>query len=461
MIKWILVCLLWGSWAVAAGPYNLVLMVSDDHGTDALGCYGNPVIQTPHLDALAEEGTRFPNAYCTSASCSASRSVILTGLQNHANGAYGHTHDFHHFSCFSDLETLPSLLKAAGYRTGRVGKQHYAPDELFSFDFSPKDRRSGRNDLALAEECREFIEGEEPFFLYWCSFDPHRSGRVVEDHPLRPNAFGNPAQSFAGDQEQTYTEEEVIVPSFLNDSPGTRAELAQYYQSVSRLDRGVGRLLQMLKESGKYENTVIMYISDNGSAFPGSKTTLYEPGAKLPCIVRVPGMAGGVVNDGLINWADILPTFLDFAGASTDVSRFHGQSFRGLLGTSDTAGWRNEVYASHTFHEITDYYPMRMIRTPRYKLIKNIAWQLPFPMASDLEESATWQAVKQEPTAPFGARTVDAFLNRPRYELYDLLNDPNEAVNLASNPEYQALVNELSGKLRQFQETTSDPWLNK
>jgi len=456
-----LVFLLWASCGHAAERYNLVLMVSDDHGREALGCYGNPVVKTPNLDALAEQGTRFSNAYCTSASCSASRSVILTGLQNHANGAYGHTHDYHHFSCFSDLDTLPSLLKAAGYRTGRVGKKHYAPDEIFPFDFSPKDRRSGRNDRALAEECREFIDGEEPFFLYWCSFDPHRSGRVVEEHPLRPNAFGNPDKPFSGDYEQTYTEDEVIVPPFLNDSPGTRAELAQYYQSVSRLDRGIGRLVQLLKDAGKYENTIIMYISDNGSAFPGSKTTLYEPGIRLPCIVRVPGMKGGVVNDGLISWADILPTFLDVAGETVERSLFHGQSFRGLLGTSDTTGWRNEVYASHTFHEITDYYPMRMIRTPRYKLIKNIAWQLPFPIASDLAESATWQAVSQDPAVPFGARTVGAFLNRPRYELYDLQNDPDESVNLAGNPEFRAVMDELCGKLRKFQETTRDPWLNK
>ena len=114
---------------------NIVLIVSDDHGREALGCYGNPVVDTPNLDALAADGVRFTNAFCTSASCAASRSVILTGLYNHANGTYGHTHGVHHFSCFNGVRTLPALIKEAGYRTGRVGKTHYAPEDIFPFDW--------------------------------------------------------------------------------------------------------------------------------------------------------------------------------------------------------------------------------------------------------------------------------------------------------------------------------------
>lgn len=440
---------------------NVVLMVSDDHGREALGCYGNPVVGTPNLDALAAEGTRFSNAFCTSASCTASRSAILTGLHNHANGAYGHTHGVHHFSCFDWVKSLPVFLKEAGYRTGRVGKKHYAPERVFPFDFNPEERYWDRDDLALAEESRTFIEGKEPFFLYWCSFDPHRNGKTVEDNPCKPDRFGNPEQSFSGDEERTYSEEKVIVPPFLSNTPEARAELAQYYQSVSRLDRGVGRLIDILKEEGKYENTVIIYISDNGSAFPGSKTTLYDPGMRLPCIVRAPGTKGGVVNDGLISWVDITPTILDFAGALSEDATFHGQSFRRLVGSDSANGWRRQIYASHTFHEITNYYPMRVIRTERYKFIWNIAWRLPFPFASDLWESATWSAVRRDRPEQFGARTVEAFLHRPRFELYDLKADPNETVNLARNPELQPLVQEFCEKIKQFQKETNDPWRHK
>ena len=121
--------------AGATARPNIVLIVADDHGKDALGCYGNPLIKTPALDRLAATGTLFTRAFCTTASCSASRSVILTGLHNHANGTYGHTHGKHHFSCFENVVTLPRMMSDAGYRTGRVGKKHYAPERAFPWDW--------------------------------------------------------------------------------------------------------------------------------------------------------------------------------------------------------------------------------------------------------------------------------------------------------------------------------------
>ena len=164
---------------------NIVLIVSDDHGREALGCYGNPVIETPNLDALAGDGVRFTNGFCTTASCAASRSVILTGQYNHANGTYGHTHAFHHFSCFDDVATLPRLMNKAGYLTACIGKKHFAPLSLYPFARDLGDDL-GRDDVAMAEACRDLITGsEEPFFLYWCSHNPHRSADVLEDHSTK------------------------------------------------------------------------------------------------------------------------------------------------------------------------------------------------------------------------------------------------------------------------------------
>ncbi len=445
------------------GRPNIVLIVADDHGREALGCYGNPAIRTPHLDALAGEGVRFTNAFCTTASCAASRSVILTGRQNHATGTYGHTHGCHHFSCFDDVQTLPARLKAAGYRTARFGKKHYAPDRLFPFDAGRPEKEFGRDDVRMAEACREVVRGGGPFFLYWCSFNPHRSGRL-EGHPLGPDAFGNPRESFPGDREERYSEDEVIVPRFLHDTPEVRAELAQYYQSISRLDRGVGRLLAVLREEGRLDDTVVIYVSDNGAAFPQAKTTLYDPGMRLPCIVRSPLHRNrGTTCDGLITWADITPTILDFAGAGPgpDGGDIHGRSFRGIIDQESPTGWREEIYASHTFHEITNYYPMRVLRTKRHKFIWNVAWKLDYSFASDLWESASWQAALRENAERFGARSVDAYVHRPRFELYDLEQDPDEIVNLAGRPEYEGLVGEFAAKLRKFQEDTGDPWLHK
>jgi len=461
---------------------NIVLMVSDDHGKDT-GSYGNPAIKTPHLDALAQDGVIFANSFCTTASCAASRSVILTGLYNHANGTYGHTHGCHHFSCFDNVVTLPALLNEAGYRTARVGKMHYAPERIFPFQEGHLAGRFGRDDVRMSEECRDFVRGEcneeeddRPFFLYWCSHNPHRGGGQIESHPCKPDRFGNPDKPFPGDEEMIYDDDEVFVPPYLPDTPETRAELAQYCQSVSRLDRGVGRLMQVLKEEGKYDNTVVIYISDNGPAFHGAKTTLYEPGMNLPCIVkshlasqrhalltsqRHALQNRGTSCDGLITWADLTPTILDFAGAYANPDAFHGDSFKDIIDQESPQDWREEAYAAHTFHEITNYYPMRVVRTQKYKFIWNIAHPLTYSSASDLWRAASWQGALRDGLVEYGRRTIDAYLHRPQFELFDLEQDPNEAVNLAEEPGYASLVEEFCGKLQKFQRETIDPWIHK
>ena len=298
----------------AAGR-NVVLVVTDDQGQDA-GCYGNPVIKTPHLDALAADGTRFTHAFCTTASCSASRSVILSGVHNHANGHYGHAHAYHKFSSYPDLKTLPVRLHDAGYHTVLVGKYHVLPEEVYKFETHL--RADSRNAVQMAEACREVIEqaDDRPFFLYFCTSDPHRGGGQVEDDPLHPDRFGNQPGGHPGVQEVEYDPRDVIVPDFLPDTPVCRAELAQYYQSVSRIDQGLGRLVEILKAAGEYDDTLIIYISDHGIAFPGAKTTVYEPGMRSPCVVRHPdARQRGVVNSAMISWVDLTPTILDFAGA--------------------------------------------------------------------------------------------------------------------------------------------------
>jgi len=319
----------------------------------------------------------------------------------------------------------------------------------------------GRDDVRMSETCRDFIHDETPFFLYWCSHNPHRAG-TRKSHPLQPNTFGNPPHPFPGDREQSYSSDSVIVPPFLSDIPEVRAELAQYYQSVSRLDRGVGRLVSMLEEEGKLDNTVILFVSDNGVAFPEAKTTLYDPGMRLPCIVRSPEhSSNGATCDGLITWADITPSVLDWADIDSPTDHVFGRSFRGILNHESPPEWRDEVYAAHSFHQITNYYPMRVLRTKRYKFIYNIAWKLDYPCASDLWQSPSWQAVRRDKATHFGVRSVDAYLHRPRFELYDLETDPNEIRNLADDPRQAQRVLDFIEKIKTFQKETKDPWLHK
>lgn len=442
-------------------PLNIVLIVSDDHGGEALGCYGNKVIQTPHLDALAAAGTRFTRAYCTTPSCAASRSVLLTGLHNHSNGTYGHTHGRFHFSCFEDTVSLPRLMKEAGYRTGRIGKKHYAPESVYPFDDHLFDHMIGRDDVRMAESCRNFVKCGDPFFLYFCSQNPHRANRVTS-HPLKPDTFGNPEEAFPGDEEQVYREEDVEVPPWLPDTLATRAELVQYYQSISRLDRGVGRLRQILEEEGVAENTVIIYLSDNGAAFPGSKINLYEPGVCLPLIVSSPEQSRrGIATNGLVAWYDIAPTILDYAGVAEKAAGMFGRSFRPIMEAEHPPDWRQEVYLSHTFHEISNYYPMRSVVTGQHKFIWNIAHPLTFSSASDLFASATWTAATKDQIEFYGARRMQDYLQRPAFELYDLEADPQETNNLVDSPEYAPLVEAFCEQLKSFQQETHDPWLHK
>jgi N-sulfoglucosamine sulfohydrolase len=460
--------------AVAAGPLpargatrnddkrpNIVLIVSDDHGRGDLGCYGNHAIRTPNMDALAAEGVRFTNAFCTTASCSASRSVILSGLHNHANGQYGLQHSYHHFIGFDTVRSLPVLLSDAGYRTVRIGKYHVSPEAVYKFDVHLPGNE--RNAVQMADNCRQLLESSDnrPFFLYFCTSDPHRGGGVADDLPQRPDRFGNRDQGQPGVEEVRYDPKDVLVPDFLPDIPECRAELAQYYQAVSRVDQGVGRLIAHLKAAGKYDNTIVIYISDNGIPFPGAKTTTYEPGLNLPCIVRTPGQRNkGIACDALVTWADLTPTILDFAGAAPRDYEFHGRSFAPLL-EGARADDRDTVYASHTFHEVTMYYPMRVVRERRFKLIWNIAHGLEYPFASDLWASATWQATLRDRAEHYGKRTVDAYLHRPAFELYDLQADPHEVNNLAGDPQHAEKLEQMKAKLKDFQKRTKDPWIVK
>lgn len=438
---------------------NIILFVTDDLSPD-MGCYGNDTIKTPHLDALASDGVRFSHAFCTTASCSASRSVILTGTHNHKNGHYGHEHSYHHFSSFQKTKSLPVRLSASGYRTGRIGKYHVAPESVYHFDNVLQG--NSRNAVEMANRVQPFVKADEkPFFLYFCTSDPHRGGSRP-DLPLTPNAFGNTPEGYPGVDEVLYSPEDVIVPPYLPDTPICRAELAQYYQSVSRIDQGMGRLAEVLKEAGVWDNTIVIFTSDHGIAFPGGKTTQYEPGLSIPMLVRDPRMQQrGTLNNAMVSLVDLTPTILDMAGADVPKKEFHGRSFLPIIGQQDPSGW-DVVYGSHTFHEIQMYYPMRTVRQRQYKLIWNIAHPLPYPFASDLWAAPTWQAqYDQGLQAMYGKRTVGRYIQRPEFELFDLQSDPHETTNLADDPQHADRLAKMQTELKRFQKQTGDPWIMK
>lgn len=415
---------------------NVLLYVVDDQGTNDAGCYGRTAIKTPGLDMLAENGTRFTNAFCAVSSCSPSRATILTGLHCHANGQYGLEHGVNHFSSFDRIKSLPVLLQQAGYRTAAIGKYHVAPQSVYRF----QQTLPGGSPVEMAEQCKTLFAEKtlSPFFLYFCTHEPHRP--------------------FTREGSDIIATEDVTIPPFLSDTPETREELAQYYMSIQRADRGLVRLIELLKETGRWEETLIVYLSDNGTPFPGAKTNLYDPGIKLPCVIRHPYQRKlGNASNAMVSWTDITPTILDLASITPKNCNFHGRSAKPILDQEDAPEW-DCVYASQCFHEITMYYPMRAVRTRRYKLIYNIAHRLEFPIAGDIWKSATWQSALRRKEKFIGKRSLDAYLNRPEFELYDLENDPDEIVNLANNPKHSDIFEQLKQKIVTFQKETEDPW---
>ena len=429
---------------------NVVLLIADDQGLD-LGCYGNPVIQTPNQDRLAARGVRFTHAFATVASCSPSRSVMFTGLFNHTSGQYGLSHDYHNFHAQPRVQSLPALLKEAGYRTGIVGKFHVKPESYYPFDYLVGGGQLGGNrDVArMAEKAKEFFteDPDTPFYLHVGFSDPHRAG----------SGFAN-ERDYQGIQRIRYSPSDIVLPSHLPDTPEARQEMAEYYESVSRLDQGIGLILEALEATGRDGDTLVIFVSDNGIPFPGAKTTLYEPGVHLPMIVSSPEPSRrGLVNHAMVSFIDLVPTILDWTGAPGPTYELPGRSILPILEQENAEGW-DEVFLSHTFHEVTMYYPVRAVRTRKHKYIKNLFPELTYPFPSDLWASATWQSILKGKLTHMGSRRVEDYLHRPAEELYDLENDPDEVKNLAADARYAPILRDLRGRLDDFQNRTDDPW---
>ncbi|KQS02355.1 sulfatase [Sphingomonas sp. Leaf357] len=427
---------------------NVLLLISDDQGLD-LGSYGVS-IRTPRIDTFARGATRFTNGFAAVSSCSPSRAVINTGLYTHQNGMYGLQHDVHHQSLLDGIETLPAMLRRAGYATALVGKKHVGPDSAFPYETELVPERSGIRDVReLAIAASSFIRASDdrPFFVTVAYSDPHRA--AVD--------YGND-RIWPGVKPAIYNPAKVPIPSHLPDIPAVRQDLAEYYESLSRLDTGIGMILDDLAATGRADDTLVIFCSDNGRPFPGAKTNLYDPGLHLPLIVRAPGHAGSV-NRAMVSWVDIAPTVLDFAGVAPPARyKLSGTSLLPLLGQPDAAG-RDTVFASHDFHEINQYYPMRSVRTHDHSYIANLAHPLDYPIAGDVAGSPSWKAIAADPAIRLGKRTQAAYLKRPAEELYDLARDPDELVNVAADPAYAGVLADLRQRLQTMRATTKDPWL--
>ncbi len=451
-------CLLTWSWltqAITERP-NVLLILSQDYGPK-LGCCDDPDARTPSLDRLAVAGGRFENAFVPYSVCSPSRACFRTGLYPHQNGQIGlATHKFAMYD--ADTPNLASILRVHGYRTGLIGKLHVNPEAAFPFDFRAIPSANFKREQSVAdyaaEAARFFSDStDSPWFLSVNFPDAHL--------PFLRQANGQPTHPQSAD-------EVMPMPWVGVNSPRLREQVANYYNCLARLDHGVGLLLTELDRTEHTGNTIVFYFGDHGAQFPRGKGTVYEGALRVPLIVRWPQVAEpGQVREDLVSTVDLLPTVL--RAARIDVpGNLPGYALQPLLTGSQPAQWPEYIFGFTTGSFPRACFVQHAIRDQRYKLISS-----PRPGTANLDAGTyldehhqhfvvSGATAEEQSSAPnFVQAAFIRWSHPPRYELYDLKEDPNEWYDLASDPAHDEVKTRLTKALRDLQERTGDPFLTK
>lgn len=435
---------------------NILWIVSEDNGPE-LGSYGDPFARTPNLDRLAAEGVRFANAFVPYALCSPSRAAFLTGLHPQQNGQLGLA--THHFEMYRhDTPNIVTRLRPAGYYTGLIGKLHINPAEAFPFDFQSVNlsnfQRKEPAD-AYVRKAEEFWKeaGDRSWFLSVNFPDAHL--------PFIRQAHGSPAHPQAAADVKP-------LPWVGADSERLRELTADYYNCMARLDDSVGLLLDALKKSGAAGNTLVVYFGDHGAQFPRAKHTVYDAGLRIPLLIRWPGHTlSGMVRSELVSTLDLLPTVLK--AASLPFNELPGRALQPLFGADRPAIWREYIHAVTTGGNARTAFVQESVQDSRWKLISSPPQSVRNGAA--LSALGTVDAPPYIQTglvaAEFAALTplvreaYERWISPPRYELYDLENDPHEWRNLADDPGMARIKARLIAALESHQKKIADPFMDQ
>ena len=427
---------------------NIVVYLSDDHGSEYLGCYGNAHIQTPHLDSLAEEGIRFTHAFTPTPTCAPSRSTLYTGLYPARHGAMGN-----HTECHSHLEALPKTLRRLGYRVAIAGKTHVKPETLFDFEyiggFLPK----------RAEHNRKYrAEG----------LDIAPVQRFLSDHrqqnPDQPICLilGDSNPHVTWEPNKIYDPNTLPLPPYMADTPIARNALANYYQDITTMDTRIGAVNKMLETDGYADNTLFIYMTDHGSEWPHCKWTLYDTGTRLPFLAKWRGeIPANTVSDAMISHVDFFPTLIDIAeGEPPD--NLDGTSFKNVL-LEQQAAFRDKIYGTHTRDGNMNVFPQRCVRDSHYKYILNLMpenrWTTHFTEVEGIPEShaEVWNSwVEKAETDPQTAQLIYLTQHHPVEELYDVTVDPYEFNNLAFSAKMRPTLEKMRADVRHWMHSQED-----
>ncbi|MGN0851677.1 MAG: sulfatase [Candidatus Ornithospirochaeta sp.] len=439
---------------------NILLLMADDLNYNSIGCFGCPVDDiTPNLDDLASRGVCFDNAHVTIAVCQPSRECLLTGLYPHKNGAPGF------MPISEDIPTLTETLKKNGYFNGIIGKlKHAVPMDKFAWDYASRmmepESNYGRSPELYRSRSAEFFrlakEEGKPFFLMANTHDPHRPFAGSDDEVNKFYGYHIYAERF-------YRSDEAWVPPFLPDLPEVRKELAQYYSSVHRGDQSMGAVMESLREAGLEDNTLVIFMSDNGMAFPFAKANCYLNSTKTPFIAVWPGhIAPGTRNDkDLISGVDFAPTVLEACGLE-DKMECDGKSYLQILEGKEDEERDKFVYTQFNLTSAFNAYPMRCIQNRRFGYIYNSWSDGEKEFKNEAQTGLTFRAMEKagEENSAIKDR-VDFFRYRVPEEFYDFQKDPDALHNLIDDPEYREEVDMLRRKLNEYMEKYKDPLLEK
>lgn len=388
----------------------------------------DPGVPTPALMQLAKEGTVFRNMYCCGPTCSPSRSALLTGQYPHQNGMLGLAH--RGFSLYDYDHHLCNFLKKHGYETVLCGMQHEASSPHgIGYDRVYVDPRREAEDLTAWDESNEkdairFLEEhhENPFFLSYGLAHTHRP--FLEIDPM-------------------ISQDYVKVPSVLPDNEETRKDYAGFLTSAMRADACIGRVLQVIKEQGLEENTVILYTTDHGIAFPYMKCSLYDTGIGVSFILKYPGnKMVGKVSDALTSQIDFYPTLCDLLRLEQP-EWLEGKSLVPLL-KRECEEIHEAIFSEVTYHAA--YEPQRCMRTKRYKYIRRY----------DENQTPVPANIDNGPSKKFLMNHGILGQKQFREELYDLYFDPTERNNLIDSKEYLEVKNYMKTMLETHQKETND-----
>ncbi len=436
--------------ALANERPNILLFTADDLHAESLGVYGGrPVDLTPNLDAFAAEAMRFNRAHVNAAICAPCRAIIATGRYSHRSGAMGF------MKAREDVPDVVTTLQSGGYMAGILGKvNHSTPKNSMKWDyqFDQKALGNGRDPELYYQRSKTFLaqckKSGKPFYFMVNSHDPHRP-------------YCNPDKLTRGAAmpSRTYQPSDVTVPGFLPDLPGVRAELAQYLNSTRRLDDTFGKVMQALQESGFADNTLVIFISDNGIAVPFAKCNAWFHSSRTPMLVRWPGtVEAGATNDrDFVSVVDFFPTFLEVT-AVKGPDGLDGHSFVSLLEGKPQDG-RQYVFTQIDSKAGGDAVPMRCVQNGQFAYIYN-----PFSDGKhwyrNNNEGKTMAAMQAaaKTNAEIAAR-IDLFRYRVPEEFYDLEHDPDCLHNLIDEPGHSETIDALQAQLVAHMKRTSDPML--